>query len=70
MSAHPKILTPVLIGGCIIIMIGFSIRASVGVFQIPIAEDYGWPRSDFSLAIAAPLFVAGRRRWVDLPRSQ
>lgn len=52
MSAHPKILTPVLIGGCIIIMIGFSIRASFGVFQIPIAEDYGWPRSDFSLAIA------------------
>ena len=31
---------------------GFGIRATFGVFQIPIAEDFGWPRADFSLAIA------------------
>ncbi len=33
-------------------MTGFSIRASFGVFQIPIATEYGWMRSEFSLAIA------------------
>ena len=46
------LITPVLIGGCIIIMIGFSIRASFGVFQIPIAQEFGWLRSEFSFAIA------------------
>ncbi|MGB8813466.1 MAG: MFS transporter [Paracoccaceae bacterium] len=46
------LMTPVLIAGCIILMIGFSIRASFGVFQIPIAAEFNWPRSEFSLAIA------------------
>lgn len=46
------LITPVLIAGCIIMMLGFAIRASFGVFQIPIAEEFGWPRSEFSLAIA------------------
>jgi len=46
------LLTPVLIGGCIIILISFAIRASFGVFQIPIAEEFGWLRAEFSLAIA------------------
>jgi len=44
--------SPVLIVGCVIIMISFAIRASFGVFQIPIAEEFGWLRADFSLAIA------------------
>lgn len=46
------ILTPVLIGGCIILLINFAIRASFGVFQIPVAAEFGWPRADFSMAIA------------------
>jgi MFS family permease len=46
------IVTPVLIAGCVILMLGFSIRASFGVFQIPIAEEFGWARAEFSLAIA------------------
>lgn len=46
------LVTPVLIGGCIILMINFAIRASFGVFQLPIAEEFGWPRADFSMAIA------------------
>jgi MFS family permease len=33
-------------------MIGFAIRASFGVFQIPVSSEFGWPRADFSLAIA------------------
>tara|TARA_R110002020_G_scaffold206021_4_gene410874 strand:+ start:16148 stop:17383 length:1236 start_codon:yes stop_codon:yes gene_type:complete len=44
--------SPVLIVGCVIIMVSFAIRASFGVFQIPIAEEFGWLRSEFSLAIA------------------
>ena len=30
----------------------FAIRSSFGVFQIPIAEEFGWLRVEFSLAIA------------------
>lgn len=44
--------TPVLIVSCVIIMISFAVRASFGVFQIPIAEEFGWLRAEFSLAIA------------------
>ena len=47
-----SIMSPVLIAGCFVIMAGFAIRASFGVFQIPIATEFGWPRSDFSMAIA------------------
>ncbi len=51
-SVKAPLVTPVLIGGCVILMIGFAIRASYGVFQIPIAEEFGWLRSEFSMAIA------------------
>tara|TARA_R110002110_G_scaffold66956_14_gene182884 strand:- start:490 stop:1791 length:1302 start_codon:yes stop_codon:yes gene_type:complete len=47
-----SIFTPVLIVGCLIVMISFAVRASFGVFQIPIAAEFGWLRSEFSLAIA------------------
>ncbi|WP_374290761.1 MFS transporter [Paenirhodobacter enshiensis] len=47
-----RILTPVLIGGSVILLIGFAVRASFGVFQIPIAQEFHWPRAEFSLAIA------------------
>ncbi len=52
MSAKTPLMTPVLMVGCIIILVSFAIRASFGVFQIPIAEEFGWLRSEFSLAIA------------------
>ncbi len=52
MNSKASIFTPVLIVGCVIILVSFAIRASFGVFQIPIAEEFGWPRADFSLAIA------------------
>ncbi|MGB1333144.1 MAG: MFS transporter, partial [Paracoccaceae bacterium] len=32
--------------------VSFAVRASFGVFQIPIADGFGWLRSEFSLAIA------------------
>jgi len=36
----------------LIIAVSFAVRVSFGVFQIPIAEEFGWLRSEFSLAIA------------------
>lgn len=47
-----RLFTPVLAVGCVIVLVGFAIRASFGVFQIPIQEEYGWARAEFSLAIA------------------
>ena len=52
MSQGKPLINSVLISGCLIILVGFSIRASYGVFQIPIANEFGWPRAEFSLAIA------------------
>ncbi|WP_417258316.1 MFS transporter [Celeribacter sp.] len=51
-DARTPLFTPVLIGGCLIMIISFSIRASFGVFQIPIASEFNWPRAEFSMAIA------------------
>ncbi|MBA84380.1 MFS transporter [Thalassobius sp. S69A] len=52
METRTPLFNPVLIVGCLIILIGFSVRASFGVFQIPIASEFNWPRAEFSLAIA------------------
>jgi len=52
MQERGSLFTPVLIGGCLIIVVCFSIRASFGVFQIPIADEFGWLRAEFSFAIA------------------
>lgn len=75
-QSNARLFTPVLIGGSIILMINFALRASFGVFQLPVAETFGWPRSAFSLAIAVqnlawgigqPLFGALAERWGDRP---
>ena len=74
MSQSSKLMTPILVGGCIILLINFSLRASFGVFQIPVQETFGWPRAEFSLAIAIqnlawgigqPLFGAVAERFGD-----
>ena len=73
-TTRTPLLTPILIGGCIIIIVNFAIRASFGVFQIPVAEEFGWMRADFSMAIAIqnlawgfgqPLFAAFAERFGD-----
>jgi MFS family permease len=46
------LMTPVLIAGSLILMTGFAIRATFGLYQIPIAQEFGWARAEFSLAIA------------------
>ena len=51
-AAKSPLLTPLLVASCLILMVGFAIRATFGIFQIPIAEQFGWPRAEFSLAIA------------------
>ena len=39
-SQDTKLITPVLLASSVILMIGFGIRASYGVFQIPIADQF------------------------------
>ncbi|MCY4178716.1 MAG: MFS transporter [Litoreibacter sp.] len=51
-KTQSSLFTPILIGGSLIMLVGFAIRASFGVFQIPIETEFGWPRSEFSMAIA------------------
>ena len=71
---NSSIFTPVLIGGSLILLISFAIRSTFGLFQIPIAEDFLWNRSEFSLAIAVqnlawgigtPLFSAFAEKYGD-----
>jgi len=68
------LITPILVASCMIVLVGFAIRASFGVFQIPIAEEFGWLRAEFSLAIAIqnlawgigqPLFAMFAERFGD-----
>ena len=69
-----SIFTPILIAGCAILILNFLVRASFGVFQIPVATEFGWMRSDFSMAIAVqnlawgigqPIFGALAERFGD-----
>jgi MFS family permease len=46
MTRSAPLFTPV------IILVSFAVRASFGMFQIPVAEEFGWLRAEFSLAIA------------------
>ena len=69
-----SLFNPVLIAGSLILLISFAIRSTFGLFQIPIAEDFLWARSEFSLAIAVqnlawgigtPLFSAFAEKYGD-----
>lgn len=73
-TSRAPLFTPVLIGGASILLLSFAIRSSFGVFQIPVADAFDWPRAEFSLAIAvqnlawgigAPLFSAIADRYGD-----
>ena len=52
MPQKTSLFTPVLIAGCLIVIVSFGIRATFGVFQIPISTEFGWARAEFSMAIA------------------
>ena len=45
------IFTPILIGGSLILLTGFAIRASFGLFQIPIAEQFYGHVQNFHLLL-------------------
>lgn len=52
-SASPdRLFTPMLISGALILALGFGVRAAFGLFQIPIEQSFGWPRAEYSMAIA------------------
>jgi MFS family permease len=42
----------IVLAGCLIALISFGPRASVGLFQIPMTTEFGWGRDTFSFAIA------------------
>ena len=42
----------VLVAGCLIMCIGFGVRAGFGLFLQPMALEYGWGRQVFSFSIA------------------
>ena len=76
MSANKTstLFNPILIAGSLILLISFAIRSTFGLFQIPIAEEFLWARSEFSLAIAVqnlawgigtPLFSAFAEKYGD-----
>lgn len=51
-SSSARLISPVLVAGSLVLIVSFAIRSSFGIFQIPIARDFGWPRETFSFAIA------------------
>ena len=38
--------------GCLVILVGFGIRSTMGVFLVPVTEQYEWGRSIFAFAAA------------------
>ena len=71
---NTSVFNPILIAGSLILLISFAIRSTFGLFQIPIAEDFLWARSEFSLAIAiqnlawgigTPIFSAFAEKYGD-----
>ena len=53
-SASPPRIAPavIIIAGCLISMVTFGPRSSMGFFQLPVITEYGWGRDLFGFAIA------------------
>ncbi|MEA2927099.1 MAG: hypothetical protein QOD25_4221, partial [Alphaproteobacteria bacterium] len=49
----------VLISGCLISMIGFGPRATLGFFLTPMSHDQGWGREVFALSVAIQTLLYG-----------
>ena len=60
-AAHPFLQSaPIVIGaGCLIAVLGFGPRSTMGFFLTPITNEYGWGREVFALAIAIQNLVWG-----------
>lgn len=73
-AARAPLRAPVLFAGGLILLVSMAVRSSFGLFQIPVAAEFGWLRAEFSLAIAIqnlawgigqPLFGAIAERFGD-----
>ena len=53
---HPIIIVTC---GCLVIFIGFGTRSTMGIFLVPITEEYEWGRSIFAFAAAIQNIVWG-----------
>ncbi len=53
---HPLV---IVIGGCLVIFLGFGIRSTMGVFLVPVTEQYEWGRGIFAFAAAVQNIVWG-----------
>jgi predicted MFS family arabinose efflux permease len=51
--------TMVLIAGCIVAIVNFGLRSTLGLFTAPITEFHQWPRETYSFAIALQNLVWG-----------
>ena len=53
---HPIIIVTC---GCLVIFVGFGTRSTMGIFLVPITEEYEWGRSIFAFAAAIQNIVWG-----------
>ena len=53
---HPLVIVTC---GCLIILVGFGIRSTMGVFLVPITEQYDWGRTVFAFGAAVQNIVWG-----------
>jgi hypothetical protein len=44
--------TLVVVSGCLVVLVGFGVRASFGRFLAPMSESFLWGREVFAMAIA------------------
>jgi MFS family permease len=51
-DSRAPLLTPVLLAGSAILLLSFAVRSAFGLFQIPVASEFDWPRAEYSFAIA------------------
>ncbi len=61
-TARPSLLhrpAVVIVAGCLIALIAFGIRSTMGLFLSPVSEAHGWGRETFGLAMALQNLVWG-----------
>lgn len=49
----------IIVAGCLIAMMSFGVRASAGLFTLPVTSEFGWSRETWSLAFAVQNLVWG-----------
>ena len=49
----------IIVAGCLIALIAFGVRATMGLFTAPISDSHGWGREVFGFAMAMQNLVWG-----------